>query len=311
MIAGAGTAGIPAAIFAARRGARVLLLDAADKIGGTLHLANGQVSAAGSRIQVKKGIKDDPDKHYADVMRITRGRADHDVVRRTVDEAPQTINWLLDNGLKPLAEHPVTGDAPGRPAYTTPRYLWGANQGRDVLAVLLRELQPLLDGGRVLTVLNARVIELLRDRHGAVVGARAQTPHGVRTYRGRHVLLCTGGYAMNPDAFFRHSGYPAYAAGAYPHNLGDGLELVTAIGARLRGRELHRAGTGSILSAPRFPAKVYARFNTVPQERLPWEIWVDRNGRRFIREDEPSTYQRELALLRLPDLRYAIVFDQT
>ncbi|MDW8258429.1 MAG: FAD-binding protein, partial [Gammaproteobacteria bacterium] len=34
-------------------------------------------------------------------------------------------------------------------------------------------------------------------------------------------------------------------------------------------------------------------------------------GRRFIREDEPSTYQRELALLRLPDLRYAIVFDQT
>ncbi|MCS6946330.1 MAG: hypothetical protein NZM12_01795, partial [Steroidobacteraceae bacterium] len=44
-------------------------------------------------------------------------------------------------------------------------------------------------------------------------GARAQTPHGVRTYRGRHVMLCTGGYAMNPDAFFRHSGYPAFAAG--------------------------------------------------------------------------------------------------
>ena len=37
IVVGAGTAGIPTAIFAGQRGARVLLVEADDKIGGTLH----------------------------------------------------------------------------------------------------------------------------------------------------------------------------------------------------------------------------------------------------------------------------------
>ncbi|MBM3526350.1 MAG: FAD-dependent oxidoreductase, partial [Alphaproteobacteria bacterium] len=45
IIVGAGTAGLPAAIFAARRGLRVLLLEKLARIGGTLHLATGQMSA--------------------------------------------------------------------------------------------------------------------------------------------------------------------------------------------------------------------------------------------------------------------------
>lgn len=310
VIVGAGTAGLPAAIFASRRGAHVLLIDSADKIGGNLHLANGQIAAAGSRIQVAKGIADSPDRHYDDIMRITRGLANPDIVRLTVDRAPTTINWLLDNGLAPLPEHPVTGDSPGRPAYSVARYLWAKNEGRDILAVVERELAPELASGRVQTQVNSKVVSLLRDRRGAVTGVRARTPAGERDFHGRHILLTTGGYAMNPEAFFRHCGYPAYAAGAYPTDLGEGLDLATTIGAQLRGRELHRAGTGSILTAPAFPAKVYKRFITVPQERLPWEIWVNGHGRRFFREDDPGTWRREQALLKLPDLRYAIVFDQ-
>ncbi len=310
IIVGAGTAGLPAAIFASRRGAHVLLIDSADKIGGNLHLANGQIAAAGSRTQVAKGIVDSPDRHYDDIMRITRGLANPEIVRLTVDHAPVTINWLLDNGLKPLPEHPVTGDSPGRPAYSVARYIWARNEGRDILAVVERELAPELASGRVQTQINSRVVSLLQNQSGAVTGVRARTPAGEREFHGRHTLLTTGGYAMNPEAFLRHCGYPAYAAGAYPTNLGEGLDLATAIGAQLRGRELHRAGTGSILTAPAFPAKVYKRFITVPQDRLPWEIWVDAKGRRFFREDDPGTWRREQALLKLPDLRYAIVFDQ-
>lgn len=310
VIVGAGTAGLPAAIFASRRGARVLLIDSAAKVGGTLHLANGQVAAAGSRAQDAKGIIDSPDRHFNDVMRITHGKADADLVRLTVDRAPQTINWLLDNGLKPLADHPTTGDAPGRPAYTTARYIWGRNEGRDILAVVEKELAPELASGRVVTQLNSKVVKLLLDARGAVIGVRAQTPQGLREFLGRHILLTTGGYAMNPEAFERHCGYPAYASGSYPTCLGEGLDLATAAGAQLRGRELHRAGTGSIMTAPAFPAKVYKRFITAPQERLPWEIWVNARGERFFREDDPGTYRREQALLTLRDLRYAIVFDQ-
>ena len=48
IIIGAGSAGIPAAIFAANRGATVLQIEADDKIGGTLMLSSGQISAAGT-----------------------------------------------------------------------------------------------------------------------------------------------------------------------------------------------------------------------------------------------------------------------
>ena len=97
---------------------------------------------------------------------------------------------------------------------------------------------------------------------------------------------------------------------SHPHHLGDGLDLAISVGGYLRGQSLHRAGTGSILTSDAFPAKVYARFITVPQTRQPWEIWVNDLGERFIREDEPLVVARERALIKQPAVRYRIIFDQ-
>lgn len=311
IVVGAGTAGLPAAIFASRRGRRVLLIDAADDIGGTLHLANGQVSAAGSRIQLAKGIADSPDRHFEDCMSLSRGKADPAIIRRAVDEAPDTINWLLDAGLTPLAEHPVTGDSPGRPAYKTPRYLWAKDEGRAILDVVRRELANEMPRGHITLLLQTRVTELLTGRTGAIIGVRVNGPKGSHTLRGAKILITTGGYAMNPVMFAALTGCPAYASGSWPQALGQGLKLATDAGGFLRGQDLHRAGTGSILTRDEFPAKVYARVDTTPQRRLPWEIWVNDHGRRFVREDEPITYLREQALASQPNLRYRIVFDDS
>ncbi|MFM8517020.1 MAG: FAD-dependent oxidoreductase [Nevskiaceae bacterium] len=310
-VIGAGTAGLPAALFAARRGARVIMFDRADDIGGTLHLANGQISAAGSHTQRAKGIVDSPQQHFEEAMRLSNGRADPNVVRLATAEAPDTVNWLLDTGLKPLPEHPVTGDSPGRKAYDTPRYIWAKEEGVAILDVIRPQIAPLVTGGQITLQLRTRVTGLLQDRNGAVTSVRVQPSVGAeQRVRARHVLLTSGGYAMNPRLFAELSGVPAYSAGSYPQALGDGLSLATAVGGALRGHELHRPGTGSILTAAQFPATVYARFNTVPQRRLPWEIWVNNAGKRFIREDEPLTNQREQALLEQPQLQYQIVFDQ-
>lgn len=310
VIVGAGTAGLPAAIFASRRGARVLLIDAAEDVGGTLHLANGQVSAAGSRTQAAKGIKDSPDAHFEDVMRLSNGLCDRNVARLTVDEAPATINWLLDAGFQPLPDMPQTGDAVGRKAYNTARYIWAEEMGRAILATIRKELAPEVASGRVTVRLGTRVNALITDDAGAVTGVRALADGAEHQFFGRHVLITTGGYAMNPQRFQQLVGVPPYAGTSYPWQLGDGLDLATSVGGYLRGRELHRAGTGSILTSDHFPAKVYARFNTTPQARAPWEIWVNDAGKRFIREDEPLVNNREAALIQQPLLRYRIVFDQ-
>ncbi len=310
VIVGAGTAGLPAAIHASRRGARVLLLDAAKDIGGTLHLAMGQISAAGSRLQDELGIVDSPDVHFEDVMRITRGLADPDIVRLTVDQAPDTINWLLDNGLVPLPGHPVTGAAPGQPGYSVRRYLWGANEGRDILRVLREQFTLEAGEGRITTLLSTRATGLLLNDAGVVEGVRANGADGDLAFRGRHVLLTSGGYAMNKEMFEQLVGFPSYMAVSYPHSQGDGLELAVSAGGWLRGQNLHRAGTGNILTSEEYPARPHGRFNTAPQERPPWEIWVNVRGERFVREDEPSVYERAEKLLDQPRLRYSIVFDQ-
>lgn len=310
VIVGAGTAGLPAAIFASRRGAKVLLIDAAEDVGGTLHLALGQVSAAGSTLQKSKGIKDSPDIHFDDVMRLSNGFADPNVARLTVTEAPATINWLLGAGLVPLPGHPEKGEAPGRDGYSVARYLWGAEGGRSILAVIRKELAPEIESGRITLQLSTRVTGLLTDDSGAVTGVRAAHKGEDVQFHGRHVLITTGGYAMNPQRFQQLVGVPPYAGTSYPWQLGDGLDLAVSVGGYLRGRGLHRAGTGSILTSDHFPAKVYARFHTTPQVRQPWEIWVNDAGRRFIREDEPRVVKREAALIVQPQLRYRIVFDQ-
>lgn len=311
VIVGAGTAGIPAAIAASRRGARVLLLDAASVVGGTLHLANGQVSGAGTRLQRELGIDDTPDLHFDDVMRVTGGTADRDIVRMTVDHAATTLDWLERGGLVPLPGHPVTGEAPGRPMYSRRRYLWGEREGRAILDVVNRELAPELTSGRVRAQLDTRVTELLTDDRGAVTGVRADRGGGRGVaFRGRNVLLTTGGYASNMAMFRRLTGVPNYAGGSYPFSQGDGLDLAVSVGGYLRGRELYRTGFGSILENDNYPAKVHARFVTAPQLRAPWEIYVNVRGERFVREDEPVPLGRERALLRQPELRYWIIFDQ-
>ena len=73
IVVGAGTAGIPTAIFAGQRGARVLLVEADSRIGGTLHWSTGQMTAAGTKLQKRLGIEDHPDWHFDDCMRISRG----------------------------------------------------------------------------------------------------------------------------------------------------------------------------------------------------------------------------------------------
>lgn len=308
-VVGAGAAGLTAAIFAAHAGRRVLLVEAGDDIGGTLHLSHGQMSAGGTILQAARGIADSPQAHYDDVMRLAEGLADPAVVRLAVGEAPAMVDWLLERGLEPLADHPVDGASPGRPGYAVPRYLWARGQGRDILAVLRRELAPLAADGRVQVVTGARVAGLVAGADGGIDGIIATDRDGTFTARARRTVLATGGYAMDRARMEALSGRPAYAALACPTARGDGLDLAVAQGGVLRGHALHRPGTGLVLDSGTWPARVFARWTTAPQLRLPWEIWVDDAGQRFVREDEPLALLRERALLALPRCRFHVVFD--
>jgi fumarate reductase flavoprotein subunit len=299
---------MPAAIFAARRGAKVLVLERADELGGTLHLSSGQMSAAGTKRQAKLGIKDTADAHYDDVMRISKDTADPAIVRLAVDHAADTYDWLEQEGFVAIESHPVLGNA--HEPYRERRYYWGHEMGRTIL----KTLKPLFDTemrkGGVTLQLDTAVTALVTDASGAVNGVRAKGKDGKETvHSGKNVVLAAGGYSSNGALFKELSGHPQYCDAAWKFALGDSLNLGKSVGGVWRGREQYLCSFGSVMETDTVPAKILARPIHHPHMREPWEIYVNVHGKRFVREDVPSVDIREHALLRQPNLRYWIVMD--
>jgi len=309
IIIGAGTAGLPTAIFAAARGGKVLLIESADDIGGTLHLSSGQMSAAGTRLQEKKAIDDSPDLHFEDVVRISHDTANRDLVRLAVYNAADTFEWLQDIGFVPLAEHPVKGQA--HEPYSVERYYWGPELGVSILNVIRPKFEEVLANANVTLKLNTEVTELVQGNNGAVTGVIAKTKTGVpTTYLGQSILISTGGYVSDPVLYEELCGHPCYGKGSYPTCMGAGLKLGQAVGGYLRGKENYLTSFGVVLENDDFPSPVYVRPIHWPHMRMPWEIYVNANAERFIREDEPSVDIREHTILQQPDLRHWIIFDE-
>ncbi len=307
IIVGAGTAGLPAALFAAHRGARVLVLEKGAQLGGTLWFSGGQMSAAGTRLQKAKGIADSPSEHFADIMRISRGTANADVVRLAVENAAGTLDWLESAGLEFGSGFPVPGT--GHEPYSQAR-VWGApDRGIAILRVLEKQLATAPSSLSVLK--RTEVVEPILNRRGAVIGVIATDEAGVRRdFRAPHIVLASGGYMANTALFQALNGVPKYRAAGWPLNTGVGIEIGRAAGGWVRGRENYLCDFGSIPADLEIPSPEFARCIHHPERRAPWEIIVNRAGRRFMAEDLGSVDDREHTLLTQADHRYWLVFDE-
>lgn len=306
IVIGAGSAGLPLAIRAAERGARVLQLEADYRIGGTLHWSSGQISAAGTRLQAAQGIEDSPDEHFRDAQRIAHGRIDPVALRLFVDHAATTIDWLMDLGFVPAPGTPVAGEA--HEAYSTRRYLWGANKGLSILEALRPTHDRLVHSGSINLRLQTRMTSLLADSRGAVSGVRAMTPNGEVLFRGRNVVLASGGYAANPELWKRLTPQFPLCSHANPYSRGDGIVAAQALGAPVDGSDKYLCTFAGVLDDPSDPRSGMFLLLS-PGARKVWEMFVDSRGRRFMQEDHPSIDYRERSLLRQPGTRMNIVFD--
>ena len=306
IVIGAGSAGLPLAIKAAERGARVLQLEADYRVGGTLFWSSGQIAAAGTRLQKQAGIDDSPDDHYRDAQRIAHGTIDPVVLRLTVDNAAATIDWLMDLGFAPAPGTPVAGEA--HEAYSTRRYLWGTKQAISILETLKPVHDRLVAQGKIELRLQHRMTRLLTDGRGAVTGVSASTPNGEFEFHGRNVVLASGGYAANPQLWSELT--PDYPLCSYvnPYSRGDGLVAARELGAPAEGSDRFLCTFAGYLEDPSDPRS--GRFLALsPGARKVWEMFVDVKGRRFMQEDHPSIDYRERSLLRQPGTRMNIVFD--
>jgi fumarate reductase flavoprotein subunit len=306
IVVGAGTAGMPCAIFAARRGAKVLVLEAADKIGGTLWLASGQISGTRTKLQAKRGIEDDPDRHFADFMRIGHGTGDHPFMRLFAEHAGATVDWLYDIGWRPQDDHPAI--TYGHEIYTTPRTYWAKDGGVGLANALIPVFDAEVKKGNITLKLNTRMHELLLDEQGAVNGVRASSDGKTEDFSGKTVALTCGGYAASAELWGKFHNRPVRGH-FWPHSQGDGVKAALALGAEFKWAE-NFIPTFAGTSDPDAGETKWINTICVPQMRPPWEIYVNLNGERFVAEDNPSVDMRERALMKQPDMVFWSIYDE-
>ncbi len=117
IVVGAGGSGLCCAAEAASRGAKVLMVERAPKIGGTTSWAVGAYTSSATPHQKRAGIDDNPERHYADMDLVNAAgkRADNLGLRRLMTHgAPDTFQWLLDLGVEFIGPNP-------EPPHTRPR----------------------------------------------------------------------------------------------------------------------------------------------------------------------------------------------
>lgn len=307
VIVGAGSSGLPAAIFAAQRGGRVLQIEADSKIGGTLYLSSGQMSAAGTRIQRELGIEDSPQDHYDDAQRITHNTIDPVLGRLAIDNAAATIDWLIDIGFELAPEAPQCGVT--HEPFTIRRYYWGNNVALSVLEVLAPVHEKLVAEGKIDLRLNTRMTRLIED-NGAVVGVEATDTSGAtQTFHAANVALTCGGYAANPELWARTNPDQPLCSHTNAFSRGDGILAAEQLGAQVDGGEKYLSTFAGWREDPDDPMSGNF-FGLAPNARRVWEIYVDGSGKRFMREDCQSIDYLENSLLKQPNTEMFIVCDK-
>ncbi len=227
LIVGSGAAGLSAAIEAAAHGASVVVVEKNPAVGGSTAWAIGSISAAGTDLQKKKGIRDEIEDFRADMDKFKSPltTSDHPQLRDILArELGGNVNWLARLGVG------FAGPFPEPPH--------GIERMHNILPaarLCVEALRRAAVRGGVNILTSARVTELLRSG-GRVMGAMISRESGgvEEVHARRAVILATGDYSANKE--LKRLVLPTERAevdGVNPTATGDGHLLGLSVGGHL------------------------------------------------------------------------------
>ncbi|CAL1708059.1 unnamed protein product [Somion occarium] len=289
IVVGGGLAGLSAAHTLLERGANVLLLDKQPFMGGNSTKATSGINGAGTQSQQALGIPDNSKIFFDDTKQSARELARDDLIRVLTGRSGDAVNWLQDKFGLDLSKVSRLG------GHTQPRTHRGSAQfpGMVMTYAQMERLEDLAVSNpeRVKIKKKARVVKLLKDEQGAVIGVE-YTVGGKSEIAYGPVILATGGYAAD---FTENSLLKKYRPEYYnlpttngDHCTGDGQKLALEIGASaidLEKVQVHPTG----LVDPKEPdAKV--KFLAAEALRGVGGLLLDNEGKRFVDELQHRDY---------------------
>jgi succinate dehydrogenase/fumarate reductase flavoprotein subunit len=288
VVVGYGGAGVCAALEAALAGARVLALERAGGGGGTTAMSTAHMYlGGGTRVQKACGFEDSAEEMYKFIM-ASADDPDEAKVRLYCEQSVEHFNWLLSLGV-PFKDSFYPERCLEQP--TDDCLIWSGNEKAWPFRSIARpaprghKVQAEKEGGPVLfgkladaaaragvtLECDTRVLTLItRPADGRVVGVVARQDGGEICVRARRaVILCAGGFAMNPDMLRNHA--PVLLEALTIGNMyDDGAGIRMGMAARGAGIHLSRF----FITLPYYPPASLTR-----------GILVNKQGQRFVAED--------------------------
>lgn len=227
LIAGAGAAGLAAALAAADGGAEVIVAERSPhfKQGSNSAMSTAMIPAGGSRWQSEHGIDDSPDQFFGDMSRATDGTVDPVVGHALTTVAPRLVEWLADSCGVPL-QLATDFTYPGHSARRC--HTVEDRSGKS----LLRHLLAAVASRSNITLVTPLELTAVREADGAL-DAELSTPDGSSEWeRFSSVILATNGYAGDKELL--RENIPDMVE-AYYHggdgSLGHAVRIGRALGA--------------------------------------------------------------------------------
>jgi len=241
LIAGAGGAGLQAALEAAAAGASAIVFEKQMRIWeSSTAIAVGRVSFPCTDLQARNGIADSNQLMARDILETGRHKNDPALVQAYVDHALDTYRQLCELG---IAWSPTVTAMAGM---SVPR-----GHLTDMID-LVRTLRRAAEARGVQVVFQTPLTGLLTDDAGNVTGATVRERSGrtsrIRARKG--VVLATGGFARDPERLRRiEPRFDRVLPNSGIGHTGDALRMAEALGADTRdieyvqpSFELHASG---------------------------------------------------------------------
>ena len=328
VVVGAGSAALNAALSAREQGSRVLVLEKAPEHlrGGNSYFTGGLFRFAyngleeivnllpniGEEEQAKIDVGSYSNSDfYADVMRVTEGLSDPNLLQILVSESYPTMLWMRDQGVPWILAY-------GRQAFEHEGKLrfWG---GLTVESVgggkgLSDRLFELCHNAEIEVRYQSAATELKTSNNGEINGVVVKGPDGYELINCRSVVLACGGFEANAEMRTRYlgPGWELAKVRGTQYNTGEGIQMSLDIGAQSHG---HWSGCHAVawdLNAPPHGDRNVA--DLFQKHSYPFGLIVNVDGNRFVDEGADfrnytyAKYGREI--LKQPQRAAFQLFDQ-
>ena len=298
VVVGAGPSGLAASVQAAEDGAKVMVFNKADVVGGAANMGMGPLGI-GTKQQQAQMVDIDVERAFKMFMDYTHWRVDANLVKKYFENSASTIEWLEDMGLE------FAGAYKYFPKSEATWHIVAVNGGigRNGGAIMNKTM---CEKGQELGVeyMNSHTVEKILMENGKVAGIAGKDANGEDfECKAKAVIVGTGGAGDNPAMIKERTGWTwgeDMFNFAIPGLKGDGIKMVMAAGGA---------------TTPMNIEMIYVLPNTDMVEPLPAvfmqpNLMVNKLGRRFINEEQMqnTTFTGNAINIQKGSVGYAI-FD--